>query len=177
MQCQVYKNLNKTEYNEETEFLIEPITKITILCAVSLMITLLNMSLSILWVVMDYSAILGKIGNYSMTLDIYTNFLCVIFCDKIFKQRYLCICSCLDDKCRRCWKDMVDIEDRHPYISDNVPTRQMTLHWGLSSNSTRNSKSDEHEIESPQSNEQSQDQEQQEAHLKNAVNTDVGTNV
>ena len=85
----------------------------------------------------------------------------------MFKERYLYICSCLDKRCQSCWKQMVNIEDRHPYISDNLPTRQMTLHYGLSSNSTVASKDDM----CPESPESNPDQEHQGTH------PDVGTNV
>ena len=135
---QVYRNLNQREYNQETEFLMEPITKVTILCSISLIVTLINVLFCFAWIMMGYSAVLGKFCNYTGTMDLYTNFICILFCNKMFKSRYLMICSGLDKKCRECWKKIVNIEegDNHPYISDNLPTRQMTLHWGLSSNST-----------------------------------------
>ena len=128
---QVYKNLNKDEYNEETEFLIEPITKVTILSSISVTMTLINAVFCITYVLYDYSAIVGKFCNYTGTLDVYTNFLCIIFCNKMFKKNYQQICSNLDKRCNNYWKMMVS-EDKQ--IGDVLPPK-IKLHMTINSNS------------------------------------------
>ena len=35
--------------------------------------------------------------------DIYTNFLCLVLCLKMYSNHYHKICKCLDIKCRKCW--------------------------------------------------------------------------
>ena len=106
---QVYRNLNEREYNKETEFLMEPITKVTILCSISLFITLVNLFLMGIWV-LSRSMIIGKFCNYTGTMDLYTNFICVLFCEKVFKDKYLMICSCLDTKCKDFCRSKVSLE-------------------------------------------------------------------
>ena len=145
---QVYRHLNEREYNEETEFLMEPITKVTILCSISLAMSLMFCILMGIFSV-NFNYILGKFLNYLSTMDMYTNFLCIVLCDKMFKQRYLCLCSFVDKKCRLCWKrivieDMDEDEERYKQNAP-LPTRQMTLHWGLHSNSVV-SKNDEENV-------------------------------
>ena len=104
---QVYRNLNEREHNKETEFLMEPITKVTILSSISLFITLMN---AFLWGIYNFSGnprIIWNICVYISTLDLYSNFICVLFCEKAFKDKYFMICSCLDLKCRDCWRSIV----------------------------------------------------------------------
>ena len=134
---QIYRDLNKRGYNEETEFLIEPITKVTILCSISLLMTLINVTVIMLWIV-NQNTIIGKFGNYTAMMDIYTNFICALFCNKMFKEKYLMTCSCLDKKCRRCWKKIVN--GPNPPISGNPPKRQVSLKVDLESNSIITSK-------------------------------------
>ena len=130
---QVYRTLNKREYNEETEFLMEPITKVTILCSISLTMTLINLLFGVAWIFSDHNVIIGKFCDYTGTMDLYTNFVCMSLCDKVFKEKYLMICSCLDNKCEKCWKQIVNIDD------DKSTAKQKAFHLELNeipSNST-----------------------------------------
>ena len=120
---QVYRNLNKREYNDKTEFLMEPITKVTILCSISLMVTLINLLFGVAWMVFDRNPIIGKFCNYTGTMDLYTNFICILLCNKIFKEQYLVICLCLDKRCKEKWKQIVYVQDHHGNTSNNSPSR------------------------------------------------------
>ena len=64
-------------------------------------------------------------------MDIYTNFICIIFCDKLYKDKYLMICSFLDERCRNYWTKVVL---KNQSIDDRVPEKQMNLQIGLQNN-------------------------------------------
>ena len=93
---QVYNNDNN---NQE---LIKAITKMTILASLSVFITFLDAISTIFYFRLNniYSE---WISIFIALADIYTNFICIVFCYKYFKPFYNKLCKCLDMKCRKCW--------------------------------------------------------------------------
>ena len=63
-----------------------------------------------------YSIYMEWICNFIGLIDLYTNFICVILCNKMFQDNYQKLCSCLDKQCVKCCK----------YIADNKPGENLT---------------------------------------------------
>ena len=101
---QVYKSIKY----EGNQFLIKPITKITILSSISISITFISILLFATFITIKSQNLFIEIaGSWIGLLDLYTNFLCVIICYGPFKMYYMVLCKCVDKRCFRCWSYMI----------------------------------------------------------------------
>eukprot|EP01083_Nonionella_stella_P089054 248475_1 len=94
----VYKSL---QY-EDNQFLIKPMTKVTILASVSLSCTFANLVWFAVCLQTDPLA-LERIGDWIALLDIFSNFLCVTMSYKAFKNVYVKMCGFADTRCDAYW--------------------------------------------------------------------------
>lgn len=98
---QVY---NTDKLNNES--LINAITKSTILTTISLIVTILHL---ITGISLNFDTVLAHwINHYASLGDIFTNFICVILCFKLFQNLYDKLCVSLDSKCHYCWRSMLN---------------------------------------------------------------------
>lgn len=98
----VYKSDN------DNGLLIAAITRITILCTISVSMTVIDSITTSLYRNVTNYIYIQWIFNYIALFDLYTNFICVILCYKSFKGIYENICSCCDKLCRVCWMKIID---------------------------------------------------------------------
>ena len=90
----IYRRLD----HEDAEFLIKPITKTTILATVAIPLIFINASVLLIYTYF-YSIYIEWICKFVGLIDIYSNFICIILCNKMFQSNYLKICSRLDKLC------------------------------------------------------------------------------
>eukprot|EP01083_Nonionella_stella_P087832 244520_1 len=95
----VYKcnAINLNQYDPE---LVAVITKTTILMGISVTTTLID---TINTIISDDNSVYAWICYLITTVDLFTNFLCIMLQFKPFKHYYILLCSCFDTKCRLCW--------------------------------------------------------------------------
>ena len=98
---QVYKKENNNE------ILVGAITKSIILVSISISVTSIDLFATVLYRYVSSYTFAQWVIHYVALFDVYTNFICVIFCYKSFKGYYTKICSCMDNKCRVCWDKVI----------------------------------------------------------------------
>eukprot|EP01083_Nonionella_stella_P213146 768997_1 len=101
----VYKStLNHARCNDTvpTDTIEYSITKTTMLTATSIVVTLASVCTNIItnhrW-----------ITTAVVLTDLYTNYLCIIMCYNSFHSYYKCLCSCMNERCRRCCVAVINI--------------------------------------------------------------------
>ena len=102
----IYKLIQVYNNEHNNDVLIGAITKMTILASLSVIITFLDAISTILYfrlndIYSEWTSI------FISLIDLYTNFICIIFSYKIFKPFYHILCKCLDSKCRACWIKLI----------------------------------------------------------------------
>merc|ERR1711933_284617 len=97
-------NNNQTE---ETELLEYSMTKITVLSLVSYTITFLTSSSIILRFMFLESLFIEFFAHFMITLDVYTNFVCIMLSYKYYSKIYGKIC-CIHTYCTLCWRELVE---------------------------------------------------------------------
>ena len=102
----VYKSLSETQNESEIEFLLKPITRVTILSAISIFTTFIN---GIGWIIhgIVFTHYTEWMMDYITTMDIFTNFLCIILSNNLFEKPYQMLCSCVHRNCQMCWTNIV----------------------------------------------------------------------
>merc|ERR1719361_1623582 len=79
---------------------VNDITKVTLLTVISVTATMLNIIISAL----QYFVWQTVAFRFIPILDVFTNFLCVMFCFPAFTVYYTSYCTCLDHRCKRVLK-------------------------------------------------------------------------
>ena len=142
---QIYKNISIHQNKEEIQFLIEPVTKVTILSSISLFFTTATLTLF----AASHIPSVNYVQEYVSVLDLYTNFGCVILCDKSFKNIYEKLFGkCLANKCNECWMAMVVGGDNDKTTKkENQMEKSMNTHMTINSEveitATTNNESEE----------------------------------
>eukprot|EP01083_Nonionella_stella_P081374 224111_1 len=135
----VYKSI---EFAND-KFLVNAITKTTILASFSILITIFNIII-----------IASSGGNPSsdavqwlqffMTLcNIYINFLCVVLFYHHFKPLYTKCCSCFDTKCNKCWEVLV-VDTL--MLAHMIQTNSASTHTSKSNQEHRSKKEETDEV-------------------------------
>ena len=93
--------LDTEKDNANHKALMAPITKLTILISLSLLMSLLQIVMISIRVV-HLSELTGFMVHTSGVIDVYTNFVNAMLANKIFDDYYNKICGPLDSKCRTC---------------------------------------------------------------------------
>ena len=102
----IYKLVQVHNGDANNDILIGAITKMTILASFSVVITFLD-GITTVFYFQANDSWSEWIATFVSMSDIYTNFICIIFCYKVFKPYYNKICKCCDRKCRKCWKRVI----------------------------------------------------------------------
>ena len=110
----IYKLIQVYNNNTDNNALLSAITKMTILVSISVFVTFIHAIGNIFY--FQFNDIYTKWITTAITMtDIYTNFICVIFCFGIFRNYYSIICKCCDTKCKICWLKLI-VKENHTTI-------------------------------------------------------------
>ena len=114
----VYRGMRLIKQN--TEFMVESITKIAILNTTALLCTFINISIYLSSGLLSHPLYLEWINTLMGTTDIYYNFICIMLCLSPFKTYYKTLCSRLHGMCRICWTRIAGIDVNEIHIQREI---------------------------------------------------------
>ena len=117
----VYRSVGGNK-NEQNTIMVDKITKLTILCSISIGITFCDF----VSLVIGYSGLLSTnylyFHYFVVLFDIYTNLICIVLSSKIFEKYYVILCKCMDIKCKICWTKIANnkVTQDEKYIEKEI---------------------------------------------------------
>ena len=141
----VYRLIQVYKTEHDNEILIGAITKITILVSISVSVTMVDLVTTTLYRYVAHSILLQWIFSYVALFDVYTNFICVIMCYKMFKKYYQNVCSCMDIKCRICWNKLI-ANKRDTNLADMLDNHTKNQQLSVQISSTKSSSTKEKNV-------------------------------